>query len=152
MLGEKELVKLFPDFADLVQPSGIDLELDRIYVQKTGGSLIDNEKNLPEIEELEGEIFTLKPHTAYLASIKRKIKIPKGYTMLYLPRSTLLRSFVSVQTAVGDPGFYGTLMFMIYNHGDFEYEIKSGDRIALAVLFPFEVSGEYNGSYQEAEE
>ena len=130
MLGEKELVKLFPDFADLVQPSGIDLELDRIYVQKTGGSLIDNEKNLPEIEELEGEIFTLKPHTAYLASIKRKIKIPKGYTMLYLPRSTLLRSFVSV----------------------LEYEIKSGDRIAQAVVFPVEGSGEYNGSYQEAEE
>ena len=152
MLGEDELVKLFPDFADLVQPSGIDLELDKIYIQKSAGSLIDNEKNLPEIEELEGDIYTLKPHTAYLASIKRKIKIPKGYTMLYLPRSTLLRSFVSVQTAVGDPGFYGTLMFMVYNHGDFEYKIKSGDRIAQAVVFPVKGSGEYNGSYQEAEE
>ena len=147
MLGEDELVKLFPDFADLVQPSGIDLELDKIYVQKGPGSLIDNEKELPEID-----IYTLKPHTAYLASIKRKVKIPKGYTMLYLPRSTLLRSFVSVQTAVGDPGFYGTLMFMVYNHGEFEYKIKSGDRIAQAVVFPVEGSGEYNGSYQEAEE
>ena len=97
MLGEKELVKLFPDFKDLVQPSGIDLELDKIYIQKTPGSLIDNEKTLPELEELEGEVYTLKPHTAYLASIKRKIKIPKGYTMLYLPRSTLLRSFVSIR-------------------------------------------------------
>lgn len=152
MLGEVELKKLFPDFRDLVQPSGIDLELDRIYVQKSAGSLIDNEKTLPEIEELEGDVFTLKPHTAYLASIKRKVKIPKGYTMLYLPRSTLLRSFISVQTAVGDPGFYGTLMFMVYNHGDFEYKIKSGDRIAQAVVFPVEGSGEYNGSYQEAEE
>lgn len=149
MLGEKELVKLFPDFADLVQPSGIDLELDKVYVQKSEGSLIDNEKNLPEIEELEEDIYTLKPHTAYFASIKRKIKIPKGYAMLYLPRSTLLRSFVSVQTAVGDPGFYGTLMFLIYNHGDFEYEIKSGDRIAQAVVYSVEGSGEYNGSYQE---
>lgn len=152
MLGEEELVKLFPDFKDLVQPSGIDLELDKIYIQKTGGSLIDNEKTLPEIEELQGEIYTLKPHTAYLASIKRKIKIPKGFTMLYLPRSTLLRSFISVQTAVGDPGFYGTLMFMIYNHGEYEYKIKSGDRIAQAVVFPVEGSGEYNGSYQEVEE
>ncbi len=152
MLGEEELVKLFPDFADLVQPSGIDLELDKIYVQSSGGSLIDNEKNLPEIEELEGDIYTLKPHRAYLASIKRKIKIPKGYTMLYLPRSTLLRSFVSVQTAVGDPGFYGTLMFMIYNHGEYDFKIKSGDRIAQAVVFPVKGSGEYNGSYQEVEE
>ena len=93
MLGEIELKKLFPDFEDLVQPSGIDLELDEIFIQKSGGSLIDNEKNLPEIEALEGPVYTLKPHTAYLASIKRKVKIPKGYTMLYLPRSTLLRSF-----------------------------------------------------------
>lgn len=152
MLGEEELVKLFPDFADLVQPSGIDLELDKIYVQTSEGSLIDDEKNLPEIKELEGDIYTLKPHTAYLASIKRKVKIPKGYTMLYLPRSTLLRSFVSVQTAVGDPGFYGTLMFMIYNHGEFDFKIKSGDRIAQAVVFPVKGSGEYNGSYQEVEE
>ena len=119
MLGEKELVKLFPDFADLVQPSGIDLELDEIFIQKSEGSLIDNEKNLPEIEALEGPIY---------------------------------RSFVSVQTAVGDPGFYGTLMFMIYNHGDFEYKLKSGDRIAQAVVFPVEGSGEYDGSYQEKEE
>lgn len=152
MLGEEELIKLFPDFKDLVQPSGIDLELDKIYIQKSPGSLIDNEKTLPEIEELPGDIYTLKPHTAYLASIKRKIKIPKGYTMLYLPRSTLLRSFISVQTAVGDPGFYGTLMFMIYNHGEYEYKIKSGDRIAQAVVYPVKGSGEYNGSYQEVEE
>ena len=152
MLGEEELIKLFPDFKDLVQPSGIDLELDKIYIQKSPGSLIDNEKTLPEIEELPGDIYTLKPHTAYLASIRRKIKIPKGYTMLYLPRSTLLRSFISVQTAVGDPGFYGTLMFMISNHGEYEYKIKSGDRIAQAVVYPVEGSGEYNGSYQEVEE
>ena len=73
MLGEEELIKLFPDFKDLVQPSGIDLELDKIYIQKSPGSLIDNEKTLPEIEELPGDIYTLKPHSAYLASIRRKI-------------------------------------------------------------------------------
>ena len=151
MLGEEELIKLFPDFAELVQPSGIDLPLDKIYTQESESSLIDNEKNLPEIKEMEGPVYTLKPHTAYLASIDRKIKIPKGYSMLYLPRSTLLRSFVSVQTAVGDPGFYGTLMFMIYNHGDYEYKIKQGDRIAQGVVFKVEGSGEYNGSYQEEE-
>lgn len=152
MLGEKELIKLFPDFKDLVQPSGIDLALDRVFVQKSEGSLIDNDKNLPEIEEMEGPIFTLRPHTAYLASIDRKIKIPKGYAMLYLPRSTLLRSFVSVQTAVGDPGFFGTLMFMVYNHGEYEFKIKKGDRVAQGVVFEVEGSGEYDGSYQEVEE
>ena len=151
MLGEKELINLFPDFKELVQPSGIDLRLDEVFRQVGPGSLIDNEKNLPELEKLEPPIYTLKAKTAYLVSIDRKIKIPKGFSMLYLPRSTLLRSFVSVHTAVGDPGFYGTLQFMIYNYGEFDYTIKQGERIAQAVVFPVTGSGEYNGSYQEEE-
>jgi deoxycytidine triphosphate deaminase len=149
MLGEKELKKLFPEFEKLIQPSGIDLKLDKVLVQKGPGSLIDNEKNLPPIEELKGDIYTLEPKKAYSVTIEGKIKIPKGYTMLYLPRSTLLRSFISVHTAVGDPGFYGTLQFLIVNNGDYPYQIKKGDRIAQAVVFPVTGSGEYNGSYQE---
>ena len=149
MIGEQELVKLFPEFKDLVQPSGIDLPLDKVYIQKGPGSLIDNEKNLPELKELEGPIFTFKPKTGYLVTIKQKIKIPKGFSMLYLPRSTLLRSFISIHTAVGDPGFYGTLNFMLYNYGNFDYTIKKGERIVQAVVFEVSGSGEYNGSYQE---
>ena len=151
MLGEKELLKLFPDYSDTIQPSGIDLRMDKIYRQVGSGSLIDNEKNLPEIEELESvdDIYTLEPKTAYSVTIEGKIEIPTGYTMLYLPRSTLLRSFISVHTAVGDPGFYGTLQFMIVNNGQYPYKIKKGERIAQAVVFPVEGSGKYNGSYQE---
>ena len=149
MIGEKELIKLFPDFKEHVQPSGIDLPVDEVFIQTGPGSLIDNEKELPSLEKLEGPLYQLQPKTAYLATIDRKIKIPKGYSMLYLPRSTLLRSFVSVHTAVGDPGFYGTLQFMLYNYGEFEYTIKQGERIAQGVVFDVSGSGEYNGSYQE---
>lgn len=151
MLGEKELLMLFPEYSDTIQPSGIDLRMDKIYRQVGSGSLIDNEKNLPEIEELESvdDIYTLEPKTAYSVTIEGKIEIPTGYTMLYLPRSTLLRSFISVHTAVGDPGFYGTLQFMIVNNGQYPYKIKKGERIAQAVVFPVEGSGKYNGSYQE---
>ena len=71
--------------------------------------------------------------------------------MLYLPRSTLLRRFISVHTAVGDPGFYGTLQFMIVNNGDYDYQIKKGERIVQAVVFKVTGSGRYDGSYQEEE-
>jgi len=151
MLGENELKKLFPNFEELIQPSGIDLRVDEVFIQKGPGSLIDNEKILPEIEKLDPPIYVLKPKTAYLVTIDRKIKIPKGFSMLYVPRSTLLRSFISVHTAVGDPGFYGTLQFMLYNYGDFEYTVKKGERIAQGVVFDVTGSGEYNGSYQEEE-
>ncbi len=149
MLGEEELSKIFPDFKELIQPSGIDLRLDKVFIQKSAGSLIDNHKNLPRLEKLEPPTYTLKPKTAYSVTVEPKIKIPKGYTMLYLPRSTLNRSFISIHTAVGDPGFYGTLQFLLYNYGDFDYTIKKGERIAQAVTFPATGSGEYNGSYQE---
>jgi len=151
MLGENELKKLFPDFKELVQPSGIDLRIEDVFFQVSPGSLINNEKKLPELEQLEPPIYVLKPKTSYLATVDRKIKIPKGFSMLYLPRSTLLRSFVSVHTAVGDPGFYGTLQFMLYNYGEFEYTVKRGERIAQGVVFDVTGSGEYNGSYQEEE-
>lgn len=151
MLGEKKLIELFPNFKGLIEPAGIDLPLDEIFKQVGEGSLIDNEKNLPKIEKVSGPIYNLEPKTSYLATIDRKIKIPKGYAMTYKPRSTLLRSFVSVETAVGDPGFYGTLMFLIINNGNYPYKIKKGDRIAQGVVYEVEGSGEYDGSYQEKE-
>lgn len=149
MLGEKELIKLFPDFKELIQPSGIDLRVDEIFIQKSPASLIDDEKILPELEKLKPPIYVLKSKTGYLVTIDRKIKIPKGYSMLYIPRSTILRSFVSIHTALGDPGFYGTLNFLLYNYGEYDYTIKKGERIAQAVVFPVTGSGEYDGSYQE---
>ena len=149
MLGEKELIKLFPDFKDLIQPSGIDLRVDEVFIQKGPASLIDDEKTLPELGKLKPPVYVLESKTGYLVTIDRKIKIPKGYSMLYLPRSTILRSFVSIHTALGDPGFYGTLQFLLYNYGQFDYTIKQGERIAQAVVFPVTGSGEYDGSYQE---
>ncbi|MCI5867859.1 MAG: deoxyuridine 5'-triphosphate nucleotidohydrolase [Methanosphaera sp.] len=152
MLGEEELIKLFPEFKDTIQPSGIDLRVDKVFKQTSEGSLIDDVKNLPEIEELqcdEDDVYTLKSKCAYSVTIEGKIQIPVGYTMLYLPRSTLLRSFISVHTAVGDPGFYGTLQFMVVNNGEYDYKLKKGERIAQAVVFKVDGSGQYSGSYQE---
>lgn len=154
MLGEEELRKLFPEYEDSIQPSGIDLRLDKVYKQVGSGSLVDNVKNLPELEEVEcvDGIYTLKAKCSYSVTIMDKTSIPVGYTMLYLPRSTLLRSFISVHTAVGDPGFYGTLQFLVVNNGDFDFEIKKGERIVQAVVFKVVGSGEYDGSYQENRE
>lgn len=149
MIGEKELIRLFPDFKGLVQPAGIDLRVDEVYRQAGPGSLIDDEKNLPPLERLDPPVYTLEPGKSYLVSVDRRIEIPEGYAMLYLPRSTLLRSFVSVHTAVGDPGFRGTLQFLVQNCGEYEYRIKRGERIAQGVVFPVKGSGRYSGSYQE---
>ncbi|HMK53369.1 MAG TPA: deoxyuridine 5'-triphosphate nucleotidohydrolase [Methanobacteriaceae archaeon] len=152
MLGESELNKLFSSFKELIQPAGIDLRVDEIYRQAGSGSLVDDVKDLPDLEPLKPPLYTLKPKTAYIVTVDRKIKIPKGYSMLYIPRSTLLRSFITIHTALGDPGFYGTLQFLLVNQGEYDYTLKKGERIAQGVVFAVEGSGEYNGSYQEKED
>ncbi|BAW30829.1 dUTP diphosphatase [Methanothermobacter sp. MT-2] len=149
ILGEKELIKLFPEFKDLVQPAGIDMRLDEVFEQASPASLLDDEKKLPKLKRLKPPIYTLKPKKAYLVTVDKKIKVPRGYGMIYLPRSTLLRSFISVHTAFGDPGFQGKLKFLVYNYGNFEYKIKKGERIIQAIVFKVKGSGEYTGSYQE---
>jgi dUTP pyrophosphatase len=126
--------------------------VDAVYKQAGSGSLIDDVKNLPELEELEPPLYNLQAKTAYIVTVDRRIKIPKGYSMLYLPRSTLLRSFISIHTALGDPGFYGTLQFLLVNQGEYSYTLKRGERIVQGVVFKVEGSGEYNGSYQEEEQ
>lgn len=149
ILGEKELRKLFPEFKDSIQPAGIDLRLDNVFEQESSASLLDGEKRLPNLKRLKPPIYTLKPKKAYIVTVDGKIRIPKGYAMIYLPRSTLIRSFISVHTAFGDPGFHGTLKFLLNNYGDFEYKIKRGERIVQAIIFKVKGSGEYNGDYQE---
>lgn len=149
MLGEKELIKLFPEYRNLIQPAGIDLRLDEVFEQASPASLLDDKKTLPKLRKLKPPIYTLEPKKAYLVTIQEKMRIPKGHAMIYLPRSTLLRSFVAVHTALGDPGFQGKLRFLVYNYGDFEYKIKRGERIAQAIIFKVKGSGEYKGSYQE---
>lgn len=152
MIGEQQLNNLFPNFKELIQPAGIDLRVDEIYRQVGPGSLIDDEKKLPDLEPLKPPIYVLKPKTAYIVTVDRKIKIPKDYSMLYIPRSTFLRSFITIHTALGDPGFYGTLQFLLVNQGEYNYTLKKGERIAQGVVFAVEGSGEYNGSYQEKED
>ena len=107
------------------------------------------ENEVVEIAGIEEGIYTLKANTSYSVTVMGKTRIPVGYSMLFLPRSTLLRSFISVDTAVGDPGFVGTLQFLITNNGDYDYRIKKGERIVQAVVFRVEGSGKYDGSYQE---
>ncbi|ADP77535.1 deoxycytidine-triphosphate deaminase related protein [Methanothermus fervidus DSM 2088] len=145
IIGEKELRKIFR--SKDIQPAGIDLRLKNLYEQKSAASLINEEKNLPKLNKIEGPIYELKPGKAYLAETQ-KIKIPRGYAMLYFPRSTLIRSFVDVRTALGDPGFEGKLYFLIVNHGEYIYKIKKGERFAQAVLVKVKGSGKYNGDYQ----
>ena len=128
IIGEKGLRKLYPGLdEDQYQPAGIDLKLGNVKIfdnQKQVYGIVDGTKQLPKQKDMEESAvkigatklevgFALEPHTAYVAVVKNKTKIPLDIVQLYFPRSSLLRAGVDVRTAVGDPGFNGHLSFLI---------------------------------------
>lgn len=66
-----------------------------------------------------------------------KIAIPPGYAGFIYPRSGLaLKHGITVLNADGviDPGYRGELGIILINHGDKEFRINRGDRIAQLII------------------
>ena len=95
MLGEVELKKLFPDFRDLVQPSGIDLELDRIYVSDFAAYIPGVLKHVRTINVAADEINLISDSFTSLTNVplitkeadEAGYKTACFYTYLYLVNS-----------------------------------------------------------------
>ena len=163
--GEEYLRKLYPDLKeDQYQPAGIDLTLEKVAELKHNNGivygLLKNAKVLPEqtplttksimVSGMIADVFTLEPHTSYIATTKEKIKIDEKAGQLYLPRSSLLRAGIDVRTAFGDPGFYGHLSFLIINHTDKIFVMEKGVRFAQLIdIGAIGIDGGYDGDYNE---
>lgn len=150
------------------QPSGLDLRIGKLYECDPYESpligIIGGKKMLPPlrqvkpiwvntVEEEPYEAFELKPNIPYIVEVQEQIQIGHNNAQFYLPRSTLLRSFVTVDTALGDLGYNGHLQFLMINHGFTPYYLEVGERFVQ--LVDFEVTGgteSYNGDYQEVKE
>jgi dUTP pyrophosphatase len=135
-----------------VQPSGVDLRVQRIFRLKNGGFLGTDDRNTPDVESVSdrpGGKIRLEPNEFVLVETMEKVNMPKDITAIILPRSSLFRCGVSLHTAVVDPGFKGTLTFGMKNLSEFPFEIEIGSKIGQIVFE--EVKGNvklYDGKYQ----
>lgn len=155
VIGEDKCKELYPMRSlDDYQPNSVDLRLGAMYeILDTSivGLMKDNEKYLPNVSEIECEdgVYTILPKETLLVEVTPKMEIPANVMQLYFPRSSLMRMGLSLQTCVGDSGFYGGLMFLLTNHSGNVVTLARGERFATAVSFTVKGAGEYDGSYQE---
>ncbi|WP_168168621.1 deoxyuridine 5'-triphosphate nucleotidohydrolase [Methanopyrus sp. SNP6] len=151
ILGEHVLRELFPDLDEnQYQPAGIDLKLDRVFRLEGQSALLEgDDKRLPEYREVETEsgVFELEPNVPYVLELAPELEVPEDTAALFLPRSTLLRSGVSVHTALGDPGFRGKIRVLAVNHHTAPYRVARGERVVQAVFLRAEDAGRYEGNY-----
>ncbi len=83
--------------------------------------------------------INIKPKTSSLIPTGLSIAFPKEYEIQIRPRSGLAaKNNISVLNTPGtiDSDYRGELKVIIYNHGDKDFIINNGDRIAQMILTP----------------
>ena len=83
--------------------------------------------------------INLKPKTSFLVPTGLSVAFPEDYEIQIRPRSGLAaKNNVSVLNTPGtiDSDYRGEIKVIIYNHGNNEFSINNGDRIAQMVLTP----------------
>ncbi len=134
---------------DAVQQSGVDLSIDRLYIIKSSSSLYKDKKEMPEVEEVVSDIYTIKSNEYYLLRTKEWVNMPKDLVAFILPRSTLFRCGVSLRTAVVDPGYKGYLTLGIKNESKHNFKLERYARVAQIVFAKvFGNASLYSGDYQ----
>lgn len=83
------------------------------------------------------EFVTLKPGESRLFTIGVAMEIPTGYVGIIKPRSGLAaKNQIDVLAGVIDSGYRGEIFVNLINHGEKEYTIDNGVRIAQMLLLP----------------
>lgn len=168
IMGFKDIKSLYPNLdRDDYQPNSLDLRLDKICevslaLDEGVVGIFGSTKLIPKpkeikMEELYGRSgYVLQPKTSYIAFVKGnkedgKMEIPRNIAQFYLPRSTLLRCGISLDTALGDSGFVGHLQFLITNNSLNPFFISANERIATCISFEVKNGTLYEGDYNEKE-
>ncbi len=152
LIAHQKLVTSMIDPAKQISPNGVELTLHKIY-QFTEAGTVDfsnEERHIPKCKVLsarEGQ-YILRPDT-YLVTYNETLCIPKNMIAIGRPRSSLLRSGVTIESAVWDAGYEGRSrgLLTIYNpHG---FILKTNARLLHLVFFQLlQETQSYSGTYQ----
>ena len=83
--------------------------------------------------------INLKPKTSFLVPTGLSVAFPENYEIQIRPRSGLAaKNNISVLNTPGtiDSDYRGEIKVIIFNHGNNDFNINNGDRIAQMVLTP----------------
>jgi dUTP pyrophosphatase len=144
------------------QPCGVDLRIWGVSTFYGPGSLTNEGKDLPEHVQMPYG-FVATPNTgdtvlgwylnpgSYLIDFRERVELAPDVVGFMLPRSTLLRQGVALETAVWDPGYKGTGQALLVVFNPQGWVIERGAPIAQLTFHRLDTPTlrGYSGSYQE---
>ena len=152
LISQQNLVTNMIDPTVQVSPNGVELTLHQVFTFK-GPGMVDfsnKERQIPEYElvPIKAGQYELEPKT-YVVTYNETVRIPQDMIAIGRPRSSLLRSGVTVESAVWDAGYEGRSrgLLTVYNpHG---FIIKPNARLLHMIFLKLlQVTEGYAGVYQ----
>jgi dUTP pyrophosphatase len=152
--SEPPLIEGYRDLDVQLQPNGIDFTVREVAMPQTMGRItVENSQRL--VSELAPLVFDglgyleLMPG-AYIVTYNEIVHLPNNIMALSQPRSSLLRSGVTVYGAVWDAGYSGRsrAMMVVFNPRGFRLQ-KDAAIVQLVFMRLTEDTEGYSGTYQE---
>ena len=137
-----------------LQPCGIDLTVAEIASLEGEGNLaVENADRIlptPSVMPFGNDGWIYLDQGSYLLTVNEVINLPTDVMALGRPRSSLLRSGVTVGTAVWDPGYQGRSQCLFVVHNNAGFRLERNARIIQLVFFHLDSPSEmgYQGIYQ----
>jgi dUTP pyrophosphatase len=152
LISKQRLVTDMVDEQVQVSPNGVELTLHKIYTFVGPGTVdfSNEERRIPDYAELQLKKgnYQLEPGT-YLVTYNETVHIPTDMIAIGRPRSSLLRSGVTIESAVWDAGYEGRSrgLLTVYNpHG---FILNPNARLLHLVFFKLlQETQSYTGTYQ----
>lgn len=148
------LISDYLNLQEQIQPNGFDCTLRSVEILTSSAQIsTDNsDRKLPDTELVkpnDDDYYELTKGP-YLITLNEIVNLPKNIMALARPRSSLLRSGVSIHTAIWDAGYSGRSQCLLVNNTESIFRVKRDSRI-LQMLFSYtdsSVQEGYSGVYQ----
>ena len=145
------------DLARQLQPNGFDLTLRSVArfdhaagPGRLGADPADRQLPSPPALPCDYDHWWGLGPRAYLITFNETVNLPRSLTAICRPRSTLLRSGVSLHTAVWDAGYRGRGQALLTVHHPAGWQVRRNAPVAQLLFLPLAHpdSAGYAGRYQ----
>ncbi len=153
VLGKPPLIEHYISLDEQLQPNGFDLTLQEVSRMTSAGGMGAGleQRELAETEPMPFDAggWLRLPLGPYLLTFNEVLNLPLDLTALGFPRSSLLRSGVSIHTAVGDAGYRGRPQALMVVHNPAGYRVQRDARLWQLMFFQLAkpVSQGYQGRF-----
>lgn len=150
----RPLLEGFLSLEGQLQPNGFDLTLRDLAQLTTPGALgtadSDRQLSVPGPIETDHEGWYQLDPGAYLVTFNEVVNLPTNLMALGRPRSSLLRSAVTIHSAVWDAGYRGRSQVLLVVYHRLGYRLQKDARLMQLVFFMMDepVCQGYQGRFQ----